>query len=100
MEASPRNFATLLTTRPRAYRLETALCADVGTMSFSGHGCCGKGDTNGTDSLGRPADTYTVRCTPVGPVLRQMRTSHVDFFSLDVGALGFEPATHELRAIH
>ena len=84
VEASPVNFGTLLTTRPRAYRLETALCADVSTTSFSGHGCCGRGDGNGTDSLGYPADTYTVRCTPVGPVLRHMQTAHIDFFSLDV----------------
>ncbi len=78
VEASPFNFANLFTRRPLAWRLEAALGANTTTLSFSGHGCCGKviGGSGG--------DSYRVRAVPIGQVLKAMGVSRVDFWSLDV----------------
>ncbi|EOD17996.1 hypothetical protein EMIHUDRAFT_196010 [Emiliania huxleyi CCMP1516] len=78
VEASPLNFAGLFTRRPLAWRLEAALGASTQTLSFSGHGCCGKviGGAGG--------DSYRVRAVPIGRVLKAMGVARVDFWSLDV----------------
>ena len=81
VEANPFSFAKLLPRRTAAYRLETALCDNVGWMSFdlpthrSPEGCCGRASATGRHKL---------RCTPLGDVLHAMSVDRVDFMSLDV----------------
>ena len=82
VEANPFSFAKLLVRRPASYRLESALCSAAGIMRFNlpdnqrtADGCCGRANGKGKHSL---------RCTPIGAVLRQIGVDHVDFWSLDV----------------
>ena len=82
VEANPFSFAKLLVRRPASYRLESALCAAAGIMRFNlpdnqrtADGCCGRANRKGK---------YSLRCTPIGAVLRQIGVEHVDFWSLDV----------------
>lgn len=76
VEASPMNFAKLVTRRPFSYRLEGALGSKYGTVRFSGHGCCGK--------TVQGAGDYEVQMVPIGALLRTMGITHIDFWSLDV----------------
>lgn len=78
IEASPFNFARLLKRRPLAYRLEGALGNEVGSRQFSGHGCCGQ--------LSKNHRGYRVNLMPIGLVLRAMRITSIDFWSLDVSS--------------
>ena len=80
-EANPYSFSKLMMRRPAAYRIETALCAKAGYVSFdlprirNVGGCCGRESGKGK---------YQLRCTPLGAILSVIGVSHVDFFSLDV----------------
>ena len=82
VEANPYSFAKLLTRRPSSYRIDTALCSTNKILQFhlpdhqrNVDGCCGRANSKGN---------YKARCTPIGPLLRSMNITHVDFWSLDI----------------
>jgi hypothetical protein len=102
VEANQLNFAQLLRARPGVTRAETALCPAAGNLSFAGgSGCCTGVAGNPSRHLGnglrdgkwgdahvepRSSAEYKVRCTAIGPLLRALRISKIDFWSLDVEA--------------
>ena len=80
VEAHPPSFAKLVTQRPAAYRLLSALC-NASTPAYFG---VAYGQVRaGTGGVGT-SETGPMSCTPLGGLLRALDVPRVDFWSLDV----------------
>ena len=87
IEANPVNAQHMRANRPLAARLALGVCDEqTHNFTFVGNGAVGATVNNYQDSWGtrKALPQFTVRCMPLGGILKKVGVDFVDFWSLDV----------------